>query len=87
MALRVGGTLQDLVAYDSEDEQSPFDMDCPSSFRPAEDRAAFEGACVTLDLYDAIETLAFDTKTPLIFGLSGLHGRIREKEKVPEMRL
>jgi heparanase 1 len=84
VALRVGGTLQDLVAYEAEGRASPFDMSCPSSFRPAEDRAAFEGACVTLDLYDALETLAFDTKTPLIFGLSGLHGRIREDGKCPK---
>ena len=55
VALRVGGTLQDLVAYEAEGRAAPFAMDCPSSFRPAEDRAAFEGACVTLDLYDALE--------------------------------
>ena len=59
-------------------------MDCPSSFRPAGDRAAFEGACVTLDLYDDLETLAFDTNTPLIFGLSGLHGRTREEGRCPK---
>ena len=84
VALRVGGTLQDLVAYDSEDRASPFDMSCPSSFRPAGDRAAFEGACVTLDLYDALESLAFETNTPLVFGLSGLHGRIREEGTCPK---
>ena len=42
VALRVGGTLQDLVAYEAEDRASPFDMSCPSSFRPAGDRAASE---------------------------------------------
>ena len=84
VALRVGGTLQDLVAYDSEDRAAPFDMSCPSSFRPAGDRAAFEGACVTLDLYDSVETLAVETNTPLIFGLSGLHGRTRDEGKCPK---
>ena len=79
VALRVGGTLQDMVAYSAEGRALPFDMACPSPFKPYKDRAAFEGACISLELFDELEALAAAARAPLIFGLSGLHGRVRSE--------
>ena len=77
-ALRVGGSLQDLVSYDApgDGRRAPF-AGCPAFKARPEDRIAFEGGCLPLELYDALDDLALKAGAPLVFGLSGLHGRTR----------
>jgi hypothetical protein len=77
-ALRVGGSLQDLVSYDApgDDRRAPF-AGCPAFTARPEDRIAFEGGCLPLELYDALDDVALDAGAPLVFGLSGLHGKTR----------
>ena len=71
-ALRVGGTLQDFVTYSEE---------CRTSFFKTDDRAGFQGGCLTRATYDDIDDMAMKAWTPLIFGLAGLHGRHRRSSK------
>jgi len=67
VALRVGGSLQDLVTYGHS---------CVPFARHA-DRVGFAGGRLSARRYDEIDDLAREALTPLIFGLSGLHGRER----------
>ena len=56
VALRVGGSLQDLVSYDFEaadGRRPPFDGCPPWSARPA-DRVGFQGGCLKQSLYERL---------------------------------
>ena len=60
VALRVGGSLQDLVAYDVGEgrrRRKPFDG-CPGFAPRAEERVGFEGGCLGAALYDRVDDLA-----------------------------
>ena len=60
VALRVGGSLQDLVSYDFEaadGRRPPFDGCPPWSARPA-DRVGFQGGCLKQSLYERLDDLA-----------------------------
>ncbi|KAJ8613393.1 hypothetical protein CTAYLR_002230 [Chrysophaeum taylorii] len=84
-ALRVGGSLQDLVAYDAGEEGKllPDDPDfgrCGDFSVNENDRIGFAGGCLAHHRYDDIDDLARESGAPLIFGLSGLHGRARQPD-------
>jgi len=92
VALRVGGTLQDAVSYDlrgddDDDGGGPNNLkkttassSCGAGFQRNEDRVGFHGGCLVGRRYDELDDLARAAYAPMIFGLSGLHGRDRQTD-------
>ena len=85
-ALRVGGSLQDGIAYDfgqATSRRPPFEVCGPFRARDG-DRVAFDGGCLTGAAYERLDDLALAARAPLVFGLSGLHGRTRTSDLCPK---
>ncbi|KAJ1462148.1 glycosyl hydrolase family 79, N-terminal domain-containing protein [Pelagophyceae sp. CCMP2097] len=89
MALRVGGSLQDLVSYDvpGATRSGTEFSECNADFLLNEpDRVGFRGACLRAAAYDQIDSMAREAGAPMIFGISALHGREFPRERNPAVK-
>ncbi|XP_022749612.1 heparanase-like protein 3 [Durio zibethinus] len=72
LKIRLGGTLQDKVIYDTDDNQEP----CTSSFvKNTSEMFGFTKGCLSMNRWDELNTFFAKAGAKVIFGLNALSGR------------
>ncbi|XP_022946152.1 heparanase-like protein 3 [Cucurbita moschata] len=71
LKLRLGGTLQDKLIYDTEDHKQP----CISFKRDTKELFGFTQGCLPLDRWDKLNDFFKKGGAKIIFGLNALNGR------------
>lgn len=71
LKIRLGGTLQDKVIYDTEDNKQP----CTPFVRNASELFGFTQGCLPMSRWDELNSFFKATGAKIIFGLNALAGR------------
>ncbi|KAM4125499.1 hypothetical protein ACB094_01G314400 [Castanea mollissima] len=71
LKLRLGGTLQDKVIYDTPDDQQP----CVPFANKSSEMFGFTQGCLPMNRWDELNTLFKKAGAKIIFGLNALYGR------------
>ncbi|KAK9947473.1 hypothetical protein M0R45_003097 [Rubus argutus] len=76
LKLRLGGTLQDKVIYDTEDNKQP----CPVPFvKNTSAMFGFNKGCLPMKRWDELNSFFLRTGAKIIFGLNALPGRTLQR--------
>ncbi|OAY69382.1 Heparanase-like protein 3 [Ananas comosus] len=76
LKLRLGGSLQDKLIYDTGDPQQP----CNPFVKSTSDMFGFSEGCLPLQRWDELNDFFRKTGAVIIFGLNALNGRIRLRD-------
>ncbi|KAI4376881.1 hypothetical protein MLD38_014589 [Melastoma candidum] len=71
LRIRMGGTLQDKVVYQSQDDQSPCDM----FVKNGSEFLGFSRGCLPMSRWDELNSFFKDSGAIVTFGLNALYGR------------
>ncbi|KAF4346970.1 hypothetical protein CsatB_014050 [Cannabis sativa] len=76
LKIRLGGTLQDKVIYDTEDNKQP----CTQFTKNTSELFGFTNGCLPMKRWDELSSLFKSAGAEIIFGLNALNGRTIQRD-------